>query len=198
MSLQTTLPANDLDQSIATDTLAPDFEMASDDNGGTRRLSDFRGHPVVLAFQRGRWDPTRSDQIDLFNRLMRRFLGPGDALVRVIRDGVWCRLEFGGCESEIPVLAPLAPAGEVARTYGVKGTDAVFVVGSDGLIRWKHVCGPSEQKPSAEVLFSLAQLAPVLQARQRRGTVTHRDCAATMLAAMSLCALRPGRVATVY
>lgn len=194
MSQQTIDPVSDFQPCVATDMLAPDFELACDDQGGTRRLSDFRGHPVVLSFQHGRWDPTRDEQVDLFNRLMHRFFGPGHPLVRLNRDGLWCRLEFDDTESEIPLMAPLRPDGEIARTYGVSGSNAVFVVGSDGLVRWKHICSATGRKPSAEVLHALAQLAPVLQARQRRGTVTRRDCAATMLAATAAFSVRPGRV----
>lgn len=187
MSLELLRPTGYDGPLVATNMLAPDFEIACDDDGGTRHLSDFRGHPVVLAFQQGRWDPTRNDQVDLFNRLMCRFLGPGHSLVRLSRDGLWCHLDFDDREEKIPVLAPLSPLGEVASTYGVSGANAVFVVGSDGLIRWQYVCDASEARPSAEVLFALAQFAPVLQARQRRGTITDRDCAATMLAASALC-----------
>jgi peroxiredoxin len=172
--------------------LAPDFTVATNDNR-TNRLSDFRGHPVVLSFQACRWDPTRAEQVDLFNRLMTRFLGPGEPLVRITREGVWCRLHFRDGEAELPLLAPLAPDGEVAQTYGVAGCNAVFVVGGDGLIRWRHMSRAEEPQPSSEVMHALAQLAPVLQARQRRGTVSRRDCAATMLAAAAVCAVRPRR-----
>lgn len=194
MSLETLRPIDEFEALVAPDMLAPDFEVACDDGGGTRHLSDFRGHPVVLAFHEGHWDPAGAGQVDLFNRLMCRFLGPRHSLVRLTRDGLWCHLDFDDGEAEIPVLAPLAPDGEVARNYGVTGANAVFVVGSEGLVRWKHVSPPDEVRPSAEVLFALAQFAPVLQARQRRGTITDRDCAATMLAASAVCAVRPGRL----
>src|SRR5262245_6967328 len=195
MSLEILQPTEPIESVVASDMLAPDFTVACDDDGATRHLSDFRGHPVVLAFHQGRWDPAGVGQVDLFNRLMCRFLGPGHSLVRLTRDGLWCHLDFDDGEDEIPVLAPLAPSGDVARSYGVAGSNAVFVVGSDGLVRWKHVCSPDEARPSAEVLFALAQFAPVLQARQRRGTITDRDCAATMLAASAVCAVKPGRLA---
>lgn len=193
MSAHTLLPATEFETAVEVDTLAPDFLIASDENGATRHLSDFRGHPVVLSFQGGPWDPTRDEQVELFNRLMTRFFGPGEPLDRVTREGVWCHLHFSDGETDFPLLAPLAPYGEVARAYGVAGCNAVFVVGGDGLIHWRHVCPAAEPRPSSEVMHALAQLAPVLQARQRRGTVSRRDCAATMLAAAAACAVRPRR-----
>lgn len=183
MAPQMMSSATEFDSPVATDMLAPDFQVACDDRGGTRRLSDFRGHPVVLSFLQVRWDPSLDDQVALFNRLFHRFFGPGQSLVRVVRERLWCHLGFEDGQSDIPLLAPLAQYGEVARTYGVLGSNAVVVVGGDGLVRWKYAYDPGESKSSSDLLHAVAQLAPVLQARQRRGTITLRDCAATILAA---------------
>jgi peroxiredoxin len=174
---------------LALESLAPDFLIANPDGSGPTRLSDFRGSPVVLSFHPPSWDPSRAEQIALFNRLLSRFLGPGETLVSVSLEGIWCHLQFDDEDARFPVVC--APDGDIAATYGVGGASAVFVLDGDGVVRWRQVSGPEHPATADEVLHALAQLAPILDSRQRRGRITRRDFLAATLAATVMLSARP-------
>jgi xanthine dehydrogenase YagT iron-sulfur-binding subunit len=118
-------------------SLAPDFVLA-DQGGREVRLRDLRGQPVILAFFPGGWDPSRSDQLAQFNRLVAAVPGQGTELLGIARDGVWCDLTFADESVRVPVLADLDPAGSVAERYGVFGGPAVVVLDEEGRVSWRH------------------------------------------------------------
>src|SRR5215510_2841275 len=116
---------------LPLESSAPDFLIANPDGSGHTRLSDFRGSPVVLSFHPPNWDPCRAEQIALFNRLLARFLGPGETLVSMSLEGIWCHLQFDDQVARLPLLR--APDGDIAASYGVSGASAVFVLDGDGI-----------------------------------------------------------------
>jgi xanthine dehydrogenase YagT iron-sulfur-binding subunit len=138
---------------------APDFELG-DPDGRTVCLSELRGQPVILAFYPPDWDPTRADQLGLFNTLVKQVPGVNAELLGISRDGVWCDLAFADQAMRVPLLADLDPQGAVAECYGVSGGQALFVIDADGVIRWSHV-GPAGVAPSmCELVAALSALAP--------------------------------------
>lgn len=70
-----------------------------------------------------------------------------------------------------PLLSDFWPHGEAARAWGVFKEDegfterAIFVVGSDGTVRYADVHDIDDQPDNAEVLAMLEDLEPVLAAR---------------------------------
>ena len=94
---------------------APDFELP-DSAESTHRLSDLRGTLVIVAFQPRQWDPTRAEQLELYNRIVASSL---DGIARVR-----------------PVVLPNDhPA---ATAYGVESLSAVFAIDDKGIVRWRH------------------------------------------------------------
>ena len=81
-------------------TQAPGFELPSATDQ-TLKLSDLRGHPVILAFYPADWSPVCGD------------------LLSISVDGVWCHAAFARDRKlRFPLLSDFEPKGEVSRMYG--------------------------------------------------------------------------------
>jgi len=173
---------------------APDFEFTS--AGSTRRLSDFRGSPVVLAFHGAQWDPARAEHIDTYNRLIGKLGGlAGARLLEIGGDGPWRELRFADEALSLPVVTPGDTS--IASCYGSGNEPAVFVIDGDGIVRWALV-GPMSLANPTEVARAISVVAePFVHAHNEsaavheRGAWTRRDFVATTLAAAFALALRP-------
>jgi peroxiredoxin len=115
---------------------APDFEWIDDQ--GTTRLSDLRGQHVLLAFFAGPWDPARPYQLHVYNEVLQR-LPRGSRVLGFAQDGGWCEIMLDDGEPRFPLLGNLGIDGEIARRYGVFGSQALFVIDADGKVCWRHV-----------------------------------------------------------
>jgi len=136
-------------------TPAPDFSLASGPDTELR-LSDLRGHPVILVFYPADWSPVCGDQMTLYNQILPEFHRRGAELLGISVDGVWCHRAFAKQRRiTFPLLADFEPKGAVARAYGVylpeEGTSAraLFVVDESGVIRWSYV-SPLGLNPGAD------------------------------------------------
>src|SRR5215208_145196 len=176
---------------------APDFEL-HDAAGRAYRLADFRGFPVVLAFDPAHWDPARAEHVERYNRLIERAPGlAGARLLSISGDGPWRELAFDdSARLAIPVLS--GDDGATARRYGVDdGAPAVFVLDGDGTVRWRHVPGDAGGAPLPrpdELARALAALAAPPAAEPNddaAGGWTRREFVATALAAAVALALTP-------
>ncbi len=146
--------------------LAPDFELSSGP-GKTVRLSQFRGRPVIIAFYPADWSPVCGDQMALYNEILPEFDRYNALLLGISVDSLWCHTAFAANRKlRFPLLADFEPKGAVARAYGVyleqAGTSerALFVIDTDGVIRWRFV-SPIGLNPGADgILEALEDLAP--------------------------------------
>jgi len=144
---------------------APDFTLKSTPDQ-TVTLTDFRGRPVVLVFYPADWSPVCSDQLALYNELMPEFSEFKAQVIGISVDGIWCHLAFSKDRKfHTPLLADFEPKGTVARLYGVydekngEAERALFVIDSDGVIRWSYV-SPVGINPGADgILKALASMA---------------------------------------
>ena len=136
-------------------TNAPGFELPS---GPDQKLSlaDLRGRPTILVFYPEDWSPVCSDQLALYQELLPEFERYDAELVGISVDGIWSHLAFARDRNlHFPLLSDFEPKGEVARTYGVyqegAGTSerALFVIDSDGVVRWSYV-SPMDVNPGAD------------------------------------------------
>ena len=136
-------------------TNAPAFELSS---GPDQKLSlaDLRGRPTILVFYPEDWSPVCSDQLALYQELLPEFQRYDAELVGISVDGIWSHLAFARDRNlHFPLLSDFEPKGEVARTYGVyrdgEGTSerALFVIDSDGVVRWSYV-SPVDINPGAD------------------------------------------------
>lgn len=149
---------------LATGTRAPDFTLPSTPDQRLR-LSELRGRPVILAFYPSDWSPVCGDQMALYNEVRHEFEKFGAQMIGISVDGVWCHAAFAADRKlHFPLLADFEPKGEVARRYGVyrdaEGTSerALFVIDSDGVIRWSYV-SPVAVNPGADgILEALERL----------------------------------------
>ena len=103
----------------------------------------------------------------MYNEILPEFQKFGAKLVGISVDGPWCHAAFSDARKiDFPLLADFEPKGEVARRYGVyrdaDGTAerALFVIDSDGVVRWSYV-SPIGVNPGADgILQALQDLAP--------------------------------------
>lgn len=157
-------------------TLAPAFTLHTTADQ-TVSLSDFRGHPVILAFYPADWSPVCGDQMAVYNEILPEFRKHRAVLLGISVDGVWCHDAFAQSRRlHFPLLADFEPKGAVARLYGAyrpkDGTSerALFVIDGDGVIRWSYL-SPIGINPGAdgilEALESL-QSAPSPTSTQQR------------------------------
>jgi peroxiredoxin len=145
-------------------TPAPEFALKSTPDQ-TVRLSELRGHPVVLVFYPADWSPVCGDQVGLYNEMLSEFQELGTAVVGISVDGVWCHAEFArNRKLHFPLLADFEPKGEVARLYGVyrsaDGTSerALFVIDAEGVIHWSYVSPIGINPGAAGILSALEEL----------------------------------------
>ena len=78
-------------------------------------------------------------------------------------DGAWCHIAYvRESKLKFPLLADFEPKGAVARAYGVyrqqDGTAerALFVIDSEGVIRWNYV-SPVGVAPGADGILTALQ-----------------------------------------
>src|SRR5215831_11222498 len=139
-------------------TAAPNFTLHTTPDQSVS-LSQFRGNPTILAFYPADFSPVCGDQMTLYNQILPEFQRFNAELLGISVDGVRERnLHF-------PLLSDFEPKGSEARKYGVyhqqEGTTerAIFVIDSDGVIRWSYV-SPIGINPGAEgILKALESLA---------------------------------------
>ena len=144
---------------------APAFTLPA---GPDRQYSlvESRGRPVVLAFYPADWSPVCGDELTLYSALAAEWDRLGAEMIGISVDGPWCHSAYGEARNlKVTLLADFEPKGAVSRAYGVydqaKGTSkrALFVIDSDGIIRWSYV-SPVEVNPGAEgILEALESLA---------------------------------------
>lgn len=145
-------------------TPAPDFTLRSSD-GEDRSLSKYRGQPVILAFYPADWSPVCGDQMALYNEVLDMFEEHHAQLLGISVDGFWCHRAFTEARNlEFPLLADFEPKGEVSRRYGVyneeKGQSkrALFVIDSQGIIRWSYLSPPDVNPGANGILSALGEL----------------------------------------
>ena len=143
---------------------APDFTLPSGP-GKTTSLSEYKGQPIILFFYPADWSPVCGDQAVLYNELNPIFQSYNAQVLGISVDGIWSHEAFSNHNNlQFPLLSDFEPKGAVARMYGVYrhevGTSerALFVIDSDGIIRWSYV-SPANVNPGADgILTALDKL----------------------------------------
>jgi peroxiredoxin Q/BCP len=121
--------------------IAPDFEL--DGTDGTFKLSDHRGERVVLLFYPGDYTPVCTKQMCSYSDRWEDFGKLEATVVGISAQSVERHHQFQAMHSiPMPLLAD--EDRQVAKAYGVSqpilGTRrAVFIVGEDGRIAYRHV-----------------------------------------------------------
>ncbi len=146
-------------------TPAPDFKLRSTPDQFVT-LADLRGAPLILAFYPADWSPVCGDQMALYNEILPEFRRFNANLLGISVDGAWCHSAFARDRKlHFPLLADFEPKGAVAHTYGAYRPQdgvcerALFVIDSEGTIRWSYL-SPIGVNPGADgILAALEDLA---------------------------------------
>lgn len=146
-------------------TLAPDFRLPSTPDQSVS-LHEFRGRPVILVFYPADWSPVCGDQTALYNELLPEFHRFDAEMLGISVDGAWCHMAFAHDRKlRFPLLADFEPKGAVARQYGVYRSEdgfserALFVIDSEGIIRWSYV-SPVGINPGADGILAALENLP--------------------------------------
>jgi len=124
---------------------APDFTL--DGSTGRFTLSEaLKGHRlVILSFFPLAFSPVCTDEMAVFQEVQDEFERLGAMTVGISVDSKYVQQEFARKSSlTFPLLADFHPKGAVAHQYGVMRDDgiaerALFIVDSDGIIRYSYV-----------------------------------------------------------
>jgi peroxiredoxin len=157
-------------QPLPVGTPAPEFTLP-DASGRPVSLSEYRGQPVVLVFYPLDWSPGCSQQLDLYQMELEEFARRGAQLLAVSVDSMYSHGAWAAVRGlSFPLLADFHPKGEVAKRYGVyREADgfserALYVVDSDGIIRYSHVSPFLHHVPDIYALLVALDEATTLQA----------------------------------
>ncbi|GAA1492107.1 peroxiredoxin [Curtobacterium herbarum] len=120
------------------------------------------GRPVVLAFYPGDATPVCTAQLCSYQQELDDFRDLGAVVWGISPQGLDSHEGFARNASlSFPLLSDVA--GDVIRAYGVHVPGlglrrSVFVIGPDGLVRWRHVGLVGLRFPRAEVIRDQIEL----------------------------------------
>ena len=144
---------------------APDFSLPRAPDQSLA-LRDLRGKRVILAFYPADWSPVCSDQLPIYNELLREFQRYDAEILGLSVDGPWCHAAFARDRKlRFPLLADFEPKGAVARAYGVYLPEsgfsgrALFVIDESGIVRWSYI-SPLDVNPGAEGILQALESLP--------------------------------------
>jgi len=146
---------------VTVGSLAPDFSL-SDQNGQTRRLSDYRGQWVILYFYPKDDTPGCTTEGKSFRDNLKDFQQAGAQVLGVSMDSVKSHRQFAQKYGlNFPLLAD--ESGQVARLYGAAGgfgpisyaKRQTFLIDPDGAVV-KHYQSVSPSRHVAELKHDLA------------------------------------------
>jgi peroxiredoxin len=142
--------------------VAPDFTLyATPDQKIT--LSAFKGHNIILAFYPADWSPVCSDQMALYNEMLKFFRKYDAEIFGISVDSKWCHMAFAQSRNlHFPLLADFEPKGDVAKKYGVYNdaegecNRALFVINKQGIIEWSYL-SPMAVNPGADGIINILE-----------------------------------------
>jgi peroxiredoxin len=143
---------------------APEFELFATPDQKVK-LSELKGKNVIVAFYPADWSPVCSDQMALYNEMLKIFSKYNATVLGISVDSRWCHLAFSQDRKlHFSLLADFEPKGEVSRKFGVYDDEAgeckraLFVIDKEGTIAWSYL-SPTALNPGADgILDALEEL----------------------------------------
>jgi peroxiredoxin len=143
---------------------APEFELFATPDQKVK-LSELKGKNVIVAFYPADWSPVCSDQMALYNEMLKIFGKYNATVLGISVDSRWCHLAFSQDRKlHFSLLADFEPKGEVSRQFGVydeiagECKRALFVIDKEGTIAWSYL-SPTALNPGADgILDALEEL----------------------------------------
>ena len=124
---------------------APDFQLFATPDQRIS-LKELKGKNVILAFYPADWSPVCSDQMALYNEMLKYFNKYDATILGISVDSKWCHLAFSDSRKlHFPLLADFEPKGEVSKLYGVYNEEegecerALFVINKEGEVVWSYL-----------------------------------------------------------
>jgi peroxiredoxin len=144
---------------------APDFDLhATPDQ--KLKLTEFRGKRVILSFYPADWSPVCSDQMSLYNEMLKYFHKYNAEIMGISVDSKWSHMAFGQSRKiHFPLLADFEPKGEVSKAYGAYDEAngechrALFVIDEKGIIQWSYL-SPDGINPGADGILDALDNMP--------------------------------------
>lgn len=142
---------------------APDFSLC-DGSGREWKLADQRGKVVVLLFYPGDETPICTRQMCSVRDRWTDYQGTGAEVVGISRDSVESHQKFA-THHELPLKLLSDTEGKVAHTYGARSlipgkvARSVFVIDSDGIIRYRDVRPLGLFRPKDEEIIAAIRKA---------------------------------------
>lgn len=143
-------------------TPAPDFTLPRSAYA-TTTLRDLGGHPAVVMFYPGDWDPISREQLSQLEEYLPELQRFNVALVAISVDSVWSHTSFSRALGlSFPLLSDFQPKGMVSRAYEVyretegRSERALFVLDEDGIVRWSRAF-PTNLNPGVHGVLSAIQ-----------------------------------------
>jgi peroxiredoxin/predicted DsbA family dithiol-disulfide isomerase len=145
---------------LQPNTPAPDFALP-DGHGQQRKLSDYRGRNVVLAFYPADWSSVCSGQLALYQATIDQIRSYDAEVLAVSVDNRWSHKAWAEHQKlTFPLLSDFWPHGAVAQQYGVmRERDgiterALFVIDKGGTIRSTWVGEHPGIAPGLDIVFN--------------------------------------------
>ena len=140
---------------LPTGTQAPDFTLHVTPDQKIS-LHQLKGKKVILAFYPADWSPVCSDQMALYNEMLKLFHKQNAELLGISVDSKWCHLAFSQDRKlHFPLLADFEPKGAVSKLYDVYNEEegecerALYVINEEGIIYWSYL-SPMGMNPGAD------------------------------------------------
>jgi len=138
---------------------APDFTLP-DQDGNEVSLAGLQGQRVLLVFYPADFSPVCTDQLNVYQEVLRELEERGVKMLGVSVDSAWAHKAFQDqLGVSIPLLADFHPKGEVAKAYGVWVDDygvsarSLVMIGPDGTVEWSYRPSSPLEIPGANLIF---------------------------------------------
>jgi peroxiredoxin len=142
---------------IEPGTPAPSFTLARGD-GESFTEQDLQGRTTVLVFYPFAFSPVCTDQLQVYEPVVRELAEQGGSLYGVSCDSSWAQSAFReklGVSSE--QLSDFEPKGAACAAFGVLHPGgfpqrALVITGPDGVVRWSYEAPSPGELPPVELL----------------------------------------------
>lgn len=142
---------------IEPGTPAPSFTLARGD-GESFTEQDLQGRTTVLVFYPFAFSPVCTDQLQLYEPVVRELAEQGNVLYGVSCDSSWAQSAFKeklGVSSE--QLSDFEPKGAACAAFGVLHPGgfpqrALVITGADGVVRFSYEAPSPGELPPVELL----------------------------------------------
>jgi peroxiredoxin len=144
---------------IEAGTRAPDFALRNQD-GDEVKLFDFAGRKLLLVFYPLDFSPVCTDQLSLYQEVLKEIEAKGASLVGVSIDSAFCHKAFQEhLNLTMPLLADFHPKGEMSSAYGAYREDrgatnrSLVLIDEDGVVEWSYASPSTAEIPGANLIF---------------------------------------------